>query len=145
MVLKYKNIMGKFFMIKVDATVKRETKYIAFFCTILSVLMQAVFVLLKRWDYTVILGNLLSLAAAVLNFLIMGITVQKSLELDSADAKKLIKSSQGLRSVAHFAVLAAGVIAPIFNTVAVIIPVFFPRIAVALRPLIKDKQKGSDR
>ena len=132
-------------MIKVDATVKRETKYIAYFCTILSVLMQAVFVLLKRWDYTVILGNLLSLAVTVLNFLFMGIAVQKSLELDSADAKKLIKSSQGLRSVALFAALAAGVVAPIFNTVAVIIPVFFPRIAVAFRPLIKDKKEVIDR
>jgi len=132
-------------MIKVDATVKRETKYIAYFCTVLSVLMQAVFVLLKKWDYTVLLGNLLSLALAVLNFLVMGITVQKSLGLESADAKKLMKSSQGLRNVAHFAVLAVGVIAPVFDTVAVIIPVFFPRIAILFRPLIKDKKEVIDR
>ena len=131
-------------MVKIDATVKKETKYIAYFCTILSVLMQAVFVLLKKWDYTVLLGNLLSLAVSVLNFLLMGITIQKSLELESTDAKKFIKSSQGLRNVGLFAVLAAGVLIPVFNTVAVIIPVFFPRIAVMFRPFIKDK-KGSDR
>lgn len=131
-------------MIKIDATVKRETKYITYFCIILSVLMQAVFVLLKRWDYTVLLGNLLTLAVAVLNFLFMGITVQKSLAMDSSDAKKFIKSSQGIRTIAMFAVLVVGVAVPIFNTVAVIVPIFFPRIAVSFRPLIKDK-KGSDR
>lgn len=132
-------------MIKVDAMVKKETKYIACFCVILSVFLQAVFIILKKWDYTVLLGNLLSLSVAVLNFLFMGITVQKAVDMDSADAKKIMKSSQGLRSVALFAALAVGVIVPVFNTAAVIIPVFFPRVAVAFRPLIKDKKEVIDR
>ena len=65
---------------KVDATVKKETKYIAYFSFILSVLIQAVFVLLKSWDYTVLLGNILSLLVAIMNFYFMGITVQKAYE-----------------------------------------------------------------
>lgn len=130
-------------MIEVDTTVKRETLYITYFCTVLSLIMQVVFIILKKWDYTVLLGNLLSLAIVVLNFFVMGITVQKSLEKESNDAKNLIKSSQGLRNIGLFIFLAIGVLVPCFNTVAVIVPVFFPRIAVSFRPLIKDK-KGSD-
>jgi len=132
-------------MIKANDTIKKETKYIAFFCLILSVLMQAVFVLLKRWDYTVILGNLLSYALAVLNFYFMGLTVQKAISMDEKDAKKLMKSSQGLRSAVVFLTVVIGVVAPCFNTVAVIVPIFFPRIAVSFRPLIKEKKEVIDK
>ena len=130
---------------KVDATIKKETKYIAYFSLILSVIMQAVFLLLKRWDYTVILGNVLSFSVAVLNFYIMGITVQKAVLMDESDARKLIKSSQSLRTAGMFLLLAIGVALPIFNTIAVIVPVFFPRIAVTFRPLIKDKKDVIDK
>lgn len=128
-------------MIKADSTVIKETKYIASFSIILSVLMQAVFLVLKRWDYTVLSGNLLSLAATVLNFYFMGISVQKALTMDAADAKKAMKASQGMRNLGMFIAVVAGVVAPCFNTIAVILPVFFPRIAVSFRPVFKEKDK----
>lgn len=128
-------------MIKADSTVIKETKYIAYFSLILSVLMQAVFLVLRRWDYTVLLGNVLSFAAAVLNFYFMGISVQKALAMESADARKAMKASQGLRNVGMFVAIVIGVVTPCFNTVAVILPVFFPRVAVSFRPLIKDKNE----
>lgn len=129
---------------KANETVKKECIYIAYCCTILSVLMQAVFVVCKRWEYTVLLGNLLSLVASVLNFYFMGLTVQKAVEKDKSDAKKLMKSSSSVRTAVLFVIIAIGVALPWFNTVAVIVPVFFPRIAIMLRPFIKDK-KGSDK
>ena len=141
----YREFIRRIFMIKADSAVKRETKYIAYSCAILSVLMQAVFVILKRWDYTVILGNLLSFAIAVLNFYFMGITVQKAVSREVNDAKKLMKSSQTLRNIGVFIGIVIGVVAPCFNTVAVIIPVFFPRIAVSFRPLIKDQKEVIDK
>ena len=132
-------------MIKVSSTVKNETLYIAYFSLILSVLMQAVFILLHKWTYTVLLGNLLSLGAAILNFFVMGITVQKAVTLEVNDAKKLMRSSQNLRKAGLFVAVAIGVVAPCFNTVAVIVPLFFPRIAVSFRPLIKDKKEVIDK
>ena len=132
-------------MIKVDVTVKKETRYIAYSCVILSVLMQLVFILLKKWTYTVILGNLLSLAVAILNFLFMGITVQKAVTMEVKEAQKLMKSSHSLRNAAVFVAVVIGVVAPCFNTAAVIIPVFFPRIALSFRPLIKDKKEVVDK
>ena len=130
-------------VIKADSVVKKETKYIAFFSIILSLLMQATFIALKKWDYTVLLGNLLSLVIAVSNFYIMGITVQKAVTMEVSDAKKLMKSSQSLRTAGMFLAIAIGVVAPWFNVIALIVPVFFPRIAISFRPLIKDR-KGSD-
>jgi len=138
-------IFGGKIMIKAEAAVIKETKYIAYFCIILSVLMQAIFILLKKWNYTVILGNLLSYAIAVLNFYIMGLTVQKAVTMDVNEAKKLMRSSQNLRNAGMFLAIVIGVIAPCFNTIAVIIPVFFPRIAISFRPLIKDKKEVIDK
>ena len=132
-------------MIKVDATVKNETRYIAYFCLILSVLMQSVFIFLHKWTYAVLLGNLLSMAVAILNFFVMGITVQKAVTLEASDAKKLMRSSQNLRKAGMFVAVVVGVVAPLFNTIAVIVPLFFPRIAVSFRPLIKDKKEVTDK
>ncbi len=129
---------------KANETVKKECMYIAYFCTILSILMQAVFVFCRSWDYTVILGNLLSLFLSVINFYFMGITVQKAVTMNEADARKLMKSSSSIRTAVMFLVLVIGVVLPVFNTIAVIIPVFFPRVAVSFRPLIKDKKEVSD-
>ncbi len=65
---------------KIDATVRRETIYIAVWVGILSLLMEAVFLIIGKWDYTVLLGNLLSGAVAVGNFFLMGYTVQKAVD-----------------------------------------------------------------
>lgn len=132
---------GKYlFMLKINDTVKRETLYILAFVVTFSVLMQAVFLILTKWDYTVILGNLLSGFFAVLNFLLMGIGVQISVEKEEIDAKKTIKISHTYRSIMLFLVIVLGVALPCFNTLASIIPHFFPRIAIMLRPLF-DKRK----
>lgn len=128
-------------MIKPNATVKNETRYIALFCVILSIIMQIVFILLGKWTYKVILGNILSLIVAILNFFVMALTVQRAVCLEEADARRLMRSSQNLRNAGIFIAVVIGVVAPCFNTVAVIVPVFFPRIAVSFRPLIKDRKE----
>ena len=132
-------------MIKVDKTIKKETSYIIVVSGILSVLMQAVFLIINKWDYTVLLGNILSLCISVLNFFFMGITIQKALEMEEGDAKKLMRASQSIRNLLMFAILAVGVILPMFNTVALIVPLFFSRIAVFLRPLIKKDGKDVNK
>ena len=47
-----------------------------------SVVLQLVFFFLGKWDMTVFLGNLLGIVAGVLNFFLMGLTVQKAVTLD---------------------------------------------------------------
>ena len=127
-------------MKKVDEIVKKETKYILAITVIFSILMQSVFLVIGKWDYTVLLGNMLGIIAAVGNFFVMGINIQSALGKEEKEAKNLIKLSQTLRMLALFVIAMIGYLAPVFNIVAVIIPYLFPRIAVSLRSLfIKER------
>ena len=126
-------------MKKIDKTVLQETYYIASFVFIFSLLMQSVFLVSGHWDIKVLFGNILGFAAAVGNFLLLGITVQSAITKEEKDAKALIKLSQSLRLIMMFAVALIGYLVPIFNIIAVILPFLFPRIAIALRPVFMKK------
>ena len=125
------------FMKKIDSTVVHETKFIALSVIFFSAVTELIFLIIGKWDYTVFLGNLLSGSAAVLNFLLMGITVQSALGREEKSAKAAMKLSQNLRLLMLFAAAAVGVLLPCFNTVIALLPLFFPRIAVMIRPLFK--------
>ena len=119
-------------MKKIEPTIIKETLYILVCVVILSAIMESVFLIIHRWDYTVLLGNLLTGFAVTLNFFLMGLGVQKSLEKDEKEAKKVI------------VFLVIGVVFSCFNNWAVFIPVVFPRIAVAIRPLIDKMSKKKE-
>lgn len=130
-------------MQKLDQVVCKETKYISAWTLIFSVILQAVFLIIGKWDITVLFGNLLGAAAAVINFLLMGIGVQYAVTQEEKQAKQTMKLSSTLRTFFLFAVAVLGVLLPCFQTVSALIPLFFPRIAIAIRPLWdkKDTQK----
>lgn len=133
-------------MPKIDNTVKKETGYIAIWVLILSAVMQAVFLILRRWDVTVLYGNLLSAALVIFNFLLMGIGVQKAVAKEEKEARDVMKLSQTLRTMLLFVVVAVGVVLDCFHTVAVILPLFFPRIAVSCRAIFMKKEvKDSEK
>ena len=132
-------------MPKIDKTVKNETIYILSFEIIFSLIMQSVFLIIGKWDITVLFGNLLSGSAAVLNFFLMGLTVQKAVQKDEKDAKNMLKVSQIYRTLLLFVIAGIGVYFSAFNTVAALVPLFFPRIAFALRPLfLKNNNNDSE-
>ncbi len=126
-------------MRKIDATVLRETLFIAVWVILFSAVMESVFLIAGAWDYKVILGNILGIIAAVLNFFLMGLGVQSALGKSSEDAAKLMRMSQSLRMLMLFVFAAIAVLAPIFNIISALVPLLFPRIAIMLRPLF-DKQ-----
>ncbi len=127
---------------KIDKTVIKETKYIASFVVIFSVLMQAVFLIISKWDYTVLLGNIYGAAVAVGNFFVMGLFVQKAVTQDEKDARQTVRASQHLRMVCIFLLVVIGVL--IFKQtpvrVAILVPLIFPRISIIIRPFI-DKSR----
>lgn len=125
---------------KVDKTVLKETKFIAAFTVILSVLMQAIFLIVQKWDYTVLLGNIWGIIIATGNFFLMGLFVQKAVTQDEKTAAKTVKLSHNLRFLCIFILVTTGILSPFFNSVATIIPLVFPRIAIMFRPLA-DKNK----
>ncbi len=124
-------------MTKIDPTVQSETVYIGSWVLILSVVMQAVFLIIGKWDYTVLFGNLLSGALAIGNFLLLGLTVQRAVEKEEGEAKSFMKLSLTLRNMLLFVVIVIGIVLPWFNTWSVLIPVFFPRIAMLFRGIFK--------
>ena len=126
-------------MKKIDPTIIKETLYVLVCVVILSAVMQAVFLIIHKWDYTVLLGNLLTGFAVTLNFFLMGLGVQKSLGKEEKEAKKVIRLSQIYRYLLLIAVLVIGVVFSCFNNWTVFIPVIFPRIAIAIRPLFNKK------
>ncbi len=126
-------------MSKIDATVLKETKYIAGFVILLSVILEAIFLIIGKWDFRVLTGNLLSGTAGVLNFFLMGITVQEAVLKDEKDAKTTMKLSQTYRTLFLAIVLIIGLSVPCFNKIAVIITLFFPRLAIMARPFFDKK------
>ena len=127
-------------MNKIDAAVWKETKYIAMAVLLMSVLMQAVFLVIGQWDYTVLTGNLLCGGAGVLNFFLMGITVQKALTKDEKAAKNTMKVSQTYRTLLLAVVLVIAFAVPCFHRWASLIALFFPRVAVQLRPILEKRK-----
>ncbi len=133
-------------MTRLDKAVRRETGYIAIWVLILSALMQAIFLVLHKWNYTVLLGNLLSGGVSVLNFLLMGVTIQSATGKDEARAKQQMHFSHALRLLMVFAATVLGVLLPCFNTISSIAPIFFPRLALAFQPLfLKDDGSAGKR
>ena len=138
-------------MFAADPTVKKETQFIAVWEVIFSAAMQAVFLVCGKWDYTVLLGNLLSGAAAVLNFWLMGMTVVKTLEKqkdddDGKEARQYAKASQTMRSFMIVVVCVIGFALPCFNIISVMIPLFFPRMSAWIRMLfVKGSENAGDQ
>ena len=133
-------------MRKLEPVVKQETLYIACWVSIFSVLMQAVFLIIGAWEVRVLLANLITGGAAVLNFLLLGISVQNAVGKDEQDAKNIMRASQTYRKLGQLLILVIGYVALSVNgnlalLIALVLPLLFPRVAIAMRPLF---QKTND-
>lgn len=124
----------------IDPVVKKETKYIAAWVLVLSALLQAVFLIIGRWDASVLLGNVLSGVAVVANFFAMAMTVSRAVDKDKKDAAQMMKLSSTARLLVLFIVVIVGALLDCFNLWTVLIPLLFPRIAIAFRSLWDKKQ-----
>lgn len=129
---------------KIDPAVARETIYVSGAALVLSVIMELVFLLIGQWSLSVLFGNILGAATAVLNFFLMGLSVQHAVGNEEKEAKSFMKLSQALRMLLIFVVVAVGALLPCFSIFAVIIPLFFVRIAVAFRPIFGKLLKLDD-
>lgn len=129
-------------MKKISRAIWTETAYIAVFVIILSMLMQSVFLIIGKWNLTVLFGNILGAVAAVLNFFLLGLTVQKAVMQDEKKAKLTMKVSQSSRLIMMFVIAIVAYCInkfafPVFNIITVVLPYIFPRIAIALLPVFR--------
>ena len=69
----------------------------------------------------------------------MGLSVQAAVSKDEKGAKRTMRISIFSRWGLLAATAIVGVLVPFFNTPAALIPLFFPRLAIAFRPLFRKK------
>ncbi|MBE5807823.1 MAG: hypothetical protein E7317_05735 [Clostridiales bacterium] len=124
---------------KLQPAVVRETRRIAIGTFALLLIMLLVYLALSRLTAGVVIGGVYASALAVVNFLLLGVTVQRSVEGIQGDdellknqAKTRMKSSYTLRMLMLVALAAVGIAVFKFDTFAVILPLLFPRIVIFL-------------
>lgn len=128
-------------MKRVDKVVLQETLFVGAWTLILSLVMQAIFLIIS-WDYTVLFGNLLGAFAGIFNFFLLGLTIQRATKSgDVKYAKTLMKLSQAGRMILLLVVGVLGAVLSCFNIWAVLISLFFPRIAFLVRPLFYTREQ----
>jgi len=117
---------------KVQETVKKETMHIAVGTLLLTAVMLLVFFVLGRLDQPVVLGALLGGGFAILNFFLLGLSVQKSVASGNVTRGKLMMTlSYSLRMLAMMGVVVLGLALPYFSWVTVVLPQLFPRLTIA--------------
>lgn len=131
---------------KIDGTVKKETAYVAAAEAILIAIMLAVYLIISKFTLNVLFAALISGAVAVLNFFLMGLTVQKAVTVDDdSDRRKLIRASQLVRLLVMGVVVIVCAVFPKFDIFALFIPLFFPRLFAQARGIygaVKDGKNG---
>ena len=131
-------------MPKMDPAVKKETGYIAFWVILLSVLMEAVFLIIRKWDLSVLYGNLGGAAAAVGSFFLLAVTVSRAVSSGKPEeAAKRVQASAGLRLIGMGGICALLIGVFHTNVYATVIPLLFPRIGLMFRPLIGRRRGGN--
>ncbi len=125
-----------------DPAVKKETGYIALWVVLLSVIMEAVFLVLRKWDFSVLLGNLGGAAAAAGSFFLLAVTVSRAVSSGKPEeAARRVKASAGLRLIGAGGLCALLIGVFHTNVYATVIPLLFPRIGLFFRPMI-DRKRG---
>lgn len=131
---------------KIDGTVKKETAYVAIAEAILIAVMLAVYLIISKFTLNVLFAALTSGAVAVLNFFVMGLTVQKAVTVDDdSDRRRLIRASQLVRLLVMGVVVIVCAVFPKFDIFALFIPLFFPRLFAQARGIygaVKDGKNG---
>ena len=129
----------------VQPAVKKETKNVAVSTAVGVVIMWGVFAVLHMvmpdkvpLDYTVFLGGICGGLIAVMNFFLMGITVQKvAASTDEDAARSRMKASYSQRTMIQMLWIIVAIAAPCFHVVAGIAPLLFPGMGIKIMGIIK--------
>lgn len=132
----------------IQPAVKKETRRVAIYTLVGLVLMWIVFFGLHMafpekipFDYTVILGGLGGGFIAVMNFFLMGLTIQKVVaETDEKQAKMRMQMSYSRRSMIQLGWGILAFVAPCFHLVAGLLPLLFPSYGIKIMGIINPKQ-----
>lgn len=122
---------------QVDKVVKKETKNIAVGILICSIITQIGFLLFGKYSLAVLLGSIYGGAITLLNFFLMGLTVQKVADMDDANAaKRKMQASYSTRQLALLVLVGVGMYIAvnhgIFHWLPILLAVIYPRLIIAV-------------
>ena len=122
-----------------DPAVKKETGYIAAWVILLSLIMEAVFLLLRKWDLSVLFGNLGGAVISIGNFFLMALIATRAMNRGvetgkPEEAAARVKATTMTRLLG--CVLLCVLLIAVFktNVYATLIPMLFPRIGIVFGP-----------
>ncbi len=118
-----------------DNAILKETKHIAIGVLIGDVIMCLVFVILKRFGISVILGAILGSVFAVGNIWYLGVSIKKTLEKGEG-AQAYFRKTYMVRMLLHGVCIAIAALVPFIDTLAGIIPLFFPKLVIYAMQLL---------
>ena len=127
--------------------VKKEAGYIAAGTILLSALVQIVWAIVYTYDSSVFIGGLWGGTVAILNFVLMGIAVQKvANETDQMSAKWRMQASYQFRMMLIIFTTVLAVIIPGVNWMMAAVSLFFPRLTILVMPLFRPdlRKKGGN-
>lgn len=133
---------------EVQPAVKKETGHVAVYTAIGAVLMWVIFGILHGvmpekvpFDYTIFLGGIGGGLIAVLNFFLMGLTVQKVAASTDEDAARMkMKASYSQRMLLQMLWVVAAIALPCFQFVAGLLPLLFPSLGIKIHSIIFKKK-----
>ena len=130
-------------MKNIAPAVKQETKKVAIATGIMTILMWIGFAIGHQinpetipLNYKVFLAGICGSLVAVLNFFLMGLTVQQVANTeDEGLARSRMRASYSQRFLLQIVWIILAIVVPVFQFVAGIAPLLFPSISIKLRTL----------
>lgn len=123
-------------MKELSKDIRQELAWVAAALLIGDGLICAVFALLHRFDYTVVLGALWGSVFAFLNLFLLARRVQRiaaGSEEEQALAQRQLKSSYFGRIMIMAFAIVSGIIVPWFHYIAVLVPFLVPQPVMLVR------------
>ena len=100
-----------------------------------DVLMCIVFICLKRFSLSVVLGAVLGTVFALANLFYLDYSIGQALKKGDS-MQSYFRRSYLVRMLIHAACIAIAALAPFINTVAGIVPLFFPKLVIYAMQLL---------
>ena len=123
---------------KLQPTAKKTTRLISIGCFIGLALMLTVFAVLHLVDiytfrYTIILGGVVGVLVAILNFVLMCLTIQAAAEMeDKKQMRAKLQLSYNGRMILQAGWVVIAFLLPWFQPVAAALPLLFPTIVIVV-------------
>ena len=147
---------------KPDSAVRRETARVAAGVFALVAVMLAVYAVIGKFSVPALLGGVYTGLLTVVNFFVMGMTVQgitnraaekarteQEIAELTLEMKNRMKLSYNLRMIALFALMVAGIAVFKFDPIATILPILFPSLVIRVLQIMEAKRpsvsEGSDK